>query len=140
VPVAKAHGITLHYHNHWFEYEILNNRLAADIMLEHLDPAVMMEVDVYWAQTAGQDPADVVRRLGARAPLLHIKDGPCQMEAPMTAVGAGRVDIPGVAAASAGSAKWFIVELDRCATDMLEAVRQSYQYLIGKGLARGNKN
>jgi len=28
--------------------------------------------------------------------------------------------------------------LDDCATDMLEAVEKSYQYLIGEGLARGN--
>ena len=78
-------------------------------------------------------------RLGSRAPLLHVKDGPCQIEAPMTALGEGVVDIPGVVAAGAESTDWLIVELDRCATDMLEAVRKSYQYLIEKGLAPGNK-
>jgi len=50
------------------------------------------------------------------------------------------VDIPEVVAAGAGSTEWLVVELDRCATDMMEAVRTSYRYLIGKGLARGNKN
>jgi hypothetical protein len=58
----------------------------------------------------------------------------------MTALGEGVVDIPSVVAAGAGSTKWLIVELDHCATDMLEAVDKSYQYLIGKGLASGNKN
>lgn len=138
-PIATANGLTLGYHNHWFEYGLLNNRLTADIMLEQLDPSVFLEVDVYWVQTGGQNPAEIVRRLGARAPLLHIKDGPCQIEADMTALGEGVVDLPGVIAASAGSAEWLIVELDRCATDMLEAVRKSYTYLTGKGLARGNK-
>jgi sugar phosphate isomerase/epimerase len=111
-----------------------------DMMLEDLDPDVFLEVDVYWVQTARQDPVQVIRRLGSRAPLLHIKDGPCQIEEPMTALGEGVVDIPGVVAAGAASTEWLIVELDRCATDMLEAVRKSYQYLVGKGLARGNKN
>ena len=138
--VAQANGLIFGYHNHWFEYELVNNRVAADIMLEHLDPSVFLEVDVYWVKTGGQDPVDAVRRLGRRAPLLHIKDGPCLIEPPMTAVGEGVVDIPGVVAASAGSAEWLIVELDRCATDMLEASQKSYQYMIGKGLARGNKN
>jgi sugar phosphate isomerase/epimerase len=138
--VARANGFALGYHNHWFEYELVNNRVAADIMLEHLDPSVFLEVDVYWVKTGGQDPVEAVRRLGVRAPLLHIKDGPCLIEPPMTALGEGLVDIPGVVAASAGSAEWLIVELDRCATDMLEAVRKSYQYMIEKGLARGNKN
>jgi sugar phosphate isomerase/epimerase len=138
--VAKAHGLELGYHNHWFEYELLDNRIATDVMLEHLDPDVFLEVDVYWVQTAGQSPVDVVRRLGPRAPLLHIKDGPCQIDVPMTALGEGVVDIPSVVAAGAGSVEWLIVELDRCATDMMEAVRKSYQYLSGKGLAHGTKD
>jgi sugar phosphate isomerase/epimerase len=138
--VARAHGLQLGYHNHWFEYQPVEDRIPVDVMLEHLDPAVFFEVDTYWVQTAGQDPAQVVRRLGARAPLLHVKDGPCQLEAPMTALGEGVVDIPGVVAAGVGSTEWLVVELDQCATDILEAVRKSYQYLIEKGLGRGNKN
>ena len=138
--IARANGLQLGYHNHWFEYEPVENRIPVDVMLEHLDPDVFFEVDVYWVQTAGQDPAQVVSRLGSRAPLLHVKDGPCQIEAPMTALGEGMVDIPGVVAAGAGSTEWLVVELDRCATDVMEAVRKSYQYLVGKGLGRGNKN
>ena len=138
--VAKAHGIQVGYHNHWFEYGQVEDRVAADVMLELLSPDVFLEVDVYWVQTAGQSPVEVVGRLGPRAPLLHIKDGPCQIEAPMTALGEGVVDIPGVVAAGAESTEWLVVEIDHCATDMLEAVSKSYQYLIRKGLARGNKN
>ena len=138
--VGKANGFQVGYHNHWFEYELLENRIPIDVMLEHLDPDVFLEVDVYWVQTAGQNPVEGVRRLGPRAPLLHIKDGPCQIEAPMTALGEGVVDIPEVVKAGDGSTEWLVVELDECATDMMEAVRKSYQYLIGKGLARGNKN
>lgn len=136
VPVAQAHGFTIGYHNHWFEYERLNHRLAADILMDHLDPAVFLELDVYWAQTSGQDPTALVQRLGRRAPLLHIKDGPCVRDQPMTAVGEGVVDVAGVIQAS--QADWLIVELDACATDMFEAVQKSYHYLISKGLARGN--
>jgi len=138
--VGKANGFDVGYHNHLIEYQLVENRIPADVMLEHLDPDVFLEVDVYWVQTAGGDPVEVVRRLGPRAPLLHIKDGPCQAEAPMTALGEGVLDIPGVVAAGARSTEWLIVELDQCATDMLEAVRKSYGYLIGKGLGRGNKN
>ncbi len=127
--VAQAHGFTVGYHNHWFEYGLVNGRLATDILLEYLAPPVFLEVDVYWVKTAGHDPVEMVRRLGHRAPLLHIKDGPCVMEAPMTALGEGVMDIPGIVAASAGTAEWLVVELDHCATDMLEAVQKSIQYL-----------
>jgi len=135
--VARAHGLTLSYHNHWAECAQVGGRRAYEIMLDQLAPDILFEVDTYWAQTAGVDPAAMVRQLGSRAPLLHIKDGPCVMDAPMTAVGDGVVDVPGIVAAGAGATEWLIVELDRCATDMLEAVAKSYRYMVGKGLAHG---
>lgn len=138
--VAKDYGLQVGYHNHWFEYQPVENGIPVDVMLEHLDPDVFFQIDVYWVQTAGQNPAETVRRFGSRAPLLHIKDGPCQIEAPMTALGEGVVDIPSVIDAGTEATEWLIVELDRCATDMLEAVSKSYQYLIDRGLARGNQN
>jgi len=33
--------------------------------------------------------------------------------------------------------EWLVVELDECATDMTQAVRESCKYLVGEGLARG---
>jgi sugar phosphate isomerase/epimerase len=134
--VAAQHGLSLAYHNHWWEFQTVEGRLAFDVMLEHLDPAVGFEVDTYWVQTAGHDPAAVVQRLGARAPLLHIKDGPATVEDSMVAVGQGVLDFHAIVAA-AGGAQWLIVELDRCATDMLVAVEQSHRYLVQEGLGHG---
>ncbi len=133
--VARANGLSLAYHNHWWECQPVGGRPAYQHMLEHLDPGVFLEVDVYWARTAGLDPVAMVRDLGGRARLLHIKDGPAQRGAPMTAVGEGVLDF--LALAQVSAAEWWIVELDECATDMLEAVQKSYTYLTGKGLARG---
>jgi sugar phosphate isomerase/epimerase len=139
--VAREHGLTLAIHNHWWEFERLDDGgTMLQVMQANLEPNVLFELDVYWAKTGGADPAGVVNELGPRAPLLHIKDGPCLVGQPMTALGEGRVDIPSVVHAGAGTAEWLIVELDECATDMPEAVRRSYRYLIDKGLARGNKN
>ncbi len=138
--VAREHGIQVGYHNHWFEYGRVDGRIPVDVMLEHLDPDVFFEVDIYWVQTAGEDAEQVVRHLGARAPFLHVKDGPCQRNVPQTALGEGVVDIPGVIAAGTGSTEWLVVELDQCATDMMEAVSKSYQYLVEKGLGRGSKS
>jgi sugar phosphate isomerase/epimerase len=138
--VACANGLTLSYHNHWAECALVDGRRAYEIMLDHLAPDILFEVDTYWAKTAGVDPAALVRQLGGRAPLLHIKDGPCVMDAPMTAVGDGVQDVPGIVAAGTGATEWLIVELDRCATDMLEAVAKSYRYMVGKGLAHGKRD
>lgn len=137
--VAQAHGLSFGLHNHWWEFErVEDGRTVFQVMQEVLTPTVVFELDVYWAQTGGIDPVAWVQALGRRAPLLHIKDGPCVVDEPMTAVGEGQVDIPAVVRAGAATTDWLIVELDACATDMLEAVQKSYHYLIGKGLAHGN--
>jgi sugar phosphate isomerase/epimerase len=128
------------YHNHSWEFESIGDTTPHQLMRQYLDASVFFEVDTYWAQTAGADAAQVVKELGSRAPLLHIKDGPATKEAPMTAVGEGKMDVPAIVKAGEGSTEWLIVELDRCATDMMEAVEKSYTYLVGKGLARGNRS
>ena len=52
------------------------------------------------------------------------------------AVGDGAIDIPGALAAAPG-ARWHIVELDHCDTDMFDAVERSYHYLVDNHLSRG---
>jgi len=127
--VAKSRGISFGIHNHWWEFGSVNGRLVHHLMLEMLDPGIFFEIDTYWAKVGGADPVQVVNNLGGRAPLLHIKDGPANREEPMTAVGDGVMNISAMLDAIADKDKWLIVELDRCGTDMLEAVKKSYDYL-----------
>lgn len=138
---AATQGRKFAIHNHWWEFRKPEDgdRIAFEYMLEFLDQSVLFEVDTYWVQTGGPLPADIVKRLGPRAPLLHIKDGPCNLEkdSMMVAAGQGKVDFPAVVKAAGKNVQWMIVELDRCATDMIEAVAESQRYLVGKGLARG---
>ncbi len=134
---ATAAGYGFAYHNHDFEFVQVEGRPAYSIFLEHLDPAVKLEVDTYWVKVGGSDPLQVVTDLGARAPLLHIKDGSAVKGDSMLAVGDGVMDFPAIIAAGAAHTEWLIVELDFCDTDMMEAVRKSYQYLTREGLAHG---
>jgi sugar phosphate isomerase/epimerase len=130
---ARAHGMTLGYHNHFWEFSsTIAGETAHARLFRRLDPGIFAEVDTYWAKVGGVDPVAVLAALGVRARLLHIKDGPADdARAPMTAVGSGRMDVPALLGAS--RAEWHVVELDRCATDMLEAVRASHRYLAGLG-------
>ena len=138
---AKAAGFKFSIHNHWWEFSPLEEtgEIVYKHMLEHLSVDVHFEVDTYWVQTGGCDPAAVVKELGTRCPLLHIKDGPCDRDKSMTACGAGIVDIPAIVAAAGDTTEWMVVELDRCDTDVVEAVAESYRYLVSEGLAAGNK-
>ncbi len=115
-------------HNHWWEFEPVEGVTPIRLFHESLHPDISWQLDVYWARTAGVDPADVLRELGPRVGSLHWKDGPAVHGEPMTALGEGVVDLPRVFHALARPVDW-VIELDECATDPLEAARQSRVYL-----------
>jgi sugar phosphate isomerase/epimerase len=134
---CRAAGLQFGIHNHWWEFTSTQGRLPYRTMLQRIDPDVFFELDTYWVQTGGSEPAAIVREFGKRAPLLHIKDGPAEQKVPQTAVGDGRLDFPRIIEAAGNNVEWLIVELDDCATDMMEAVQRSIDFLRKKGLGRG---
>lgn len=131
---AKERGVPLLIHNHDHEYAMLNGELIADIMVELLDPAVCFELDTYWIKVAGVDPAERVRMMGKRSPVLHIKDGPGNRESYMTAIGKGIMDFPAILKAGGGNTDWWIMEADRVEGDPLEVARESC--ITMKGLTK----
>jgi sugar phosphate isomerase/epimerase len=133
---ARAAGLGLRfgYHNHDFELAMVGGRTGLEALADALDPAVLLEVDTYWAAVGGQDVPKLLGRLGDRVRYLHVKDGPVTKDDPMTAVGGGRMPVAEILAACP-SAEWHVVELDRCATDVLTAVRDSLSWLTSRGLA-----
>lgn len=142
----KPHGLKLTLHNHFWEFDRIDGRIAMEYIAE-LCPDVLFEVDVYWATNfCANDAAEQVKNFRARTPLLHIKDGMMTRPegepfgGPMSAVGAGKVNIKGaIAAADPKLLEWLIVEIDRCEGDRLEAVEASYRYLAGNKLGKGSK-
>ncbi|HEV3224999.1 MAG TPA: sugar phosphate isomerase/epimerase [Puia sp.] len=142
---AKANGLQFGLHNHWWEYRNkIDGRFVYEYLLEYLDPNIFFEVDTYWVKVAGQDPSAIVKKLGSRAPLLHIKDGPAKWNDllpqdnpdPMTAVGKGTQNFPEIVKAANGNTEWMVVEMDKTSTDVFEALKESYDYLIDNKLAR----
>ena len=49
------------------------------------------------------------------------------------------MDWPGIFKATPNTVDWLVVELDECATDMFEALADSYRYLVSNGFAKGKK-
>ncbi|NLE66450.1 MAG: sugar phosphate isomerase/epimerase [Lentisphaerae bacterium] len=135
----KGTGFRLGAHNHWWEFDKkFDGKYPHDLLMAAV-PELTAELDTYWIATGGADPAEVVKRVGKRAPLLHIKDGPCNKNEAMTAVGKGKVRWDLVLEAAVPTVEWLIVELDRCDTDMMEAVADSYRFLVKSGYGRGRK-
>ncbi|MYS21091.1 TIM barrel protein [Streptomyces sp. SID4948] len=136
---AAARGMRIAYHNHYAEFsQRFAGRQAYDLLLELLDDRVLVELDAYWAQMGGADPAEVLARLGDRVRLVHVKDGPAVSyeDDVMVPIGEGRIDWARTLATPSGL-RWHIVELERLHIDTFEALRRSYDHLVGRGLSRG---
>jgi sugar phosphate isomerase/epimerase len=140
IDQLKPQGIELAIHNHWWEFEPIDGRPAMHHLTEMV-PELRYELDTYWAANFGErNPAVELGRIADKAPLLHIKDGPLEKKAPMVAVGSGKVDVPAVIqAADPNTVEWLVVELDACATDMMTAIRESYEFLTSNDLAEGRR-
>ncbi len=145
---AKDNGLRFGLHNHWWEYRNkIGGKFPYEVLLDLIDPDIFFEVDTYWVKVAGHDPAAIVRRLGARAQLLHIKDGPARYNDqlavdnpdPMTAVGQGTQDFPSIVRAANGHTEWMVVEMDKTAGDVFVALQESYNFLVRNSLAHGRK-
>ena len=134
---TAGQGLRLGYHNHDFELSSLVGGVPAlEVLADYLGDAVLLEVDTYWAAVGGQDVPALLGRLGDRVRYLHVKDGPVvDRDDFMTALGIGRMPLAEILTASP-SVRWHVVELDRCATDMMTAVGDSLAWLTSQGLAK----
>lgn len=153
---AAPLGIRVGYHNHDWDLVEVDGVRGYRLFLENTPETVLYEADIFWVARAGLDPAAFLTEIGARGRFLHFKDGRVKeggafREAetedgkimvsdakPFRPAGQGQVDLH-AAAAAAKHAAYLAVELDSYDGDMMEAVRQSYDYLTGQGFATGTK-
>ena len=136
----KAHGLKLGYHNHSHEMVPMGGDYALGLLYDSA-PSLCGQTDIYWATNFGAvDAPAFIRRHAKQITTLHIKDGPLVEGKPMMAVGSGKVATAAcIKAADKDTLQWLIVELDECATDMLAAVKESYQFLARNLLGMGRK-
>jgi len=127
--LAKERGLRVGYHNHYWEFDLVNGRYGYCRFFD-LAPSVFSQLDTYWASNFNAVDVPLVTAFYKdNLPLLHIKDGPLVKGEPHTAVGKGKMNFPDILAAAGVATEWLVVELDACATDMTQAVRESCQYL-----------
>ncbi len=134
---VKAAGLQLCYHNHSFEYEKFDGVSGFDIFYGAVDSdLVKAELDCYWVQHGGEDPAATVTAFAGRVPLVHLKDMTADAEPTFTEVGNGILDFQAIFAASGDAGvEWYIVEQDTCAGPSLESARTSIDNLRSWGIA-----
>jgi sugar phosphate isomerase/epimerase len=142
-PVAQklaAEGMDFSYHNHNLELAKYGGKTWLE-MLYGQAPGEMLkaEIDTYWIQAGGGDPAAWIRRCAGREPLLHLKDmaiTPAR-ELRFAEVGAGNLNWPEILkAAEEGGVEWYLVEQDNCyERDPFDSLAISYRNLKEMGLS-----
>lgn len=135
----KQGGLTFSYHNHSFEFVRLpDGRTALETLYEDSDPELFLsELDTYWVQHGGGDPAAWIRKMKGRAILLHLKDMVYRDKGPTFAeIGAGNLNWPSIlAAATEADVRWYIVEQDTCPGDPFDSLKISFENLKQMGLS-----
>ncbi len=131
--ILREAGIDFCYHNHHLEFQRAGGKTALEIIYAETDSRfVQAELDTYWVQFGGGDPADWCRRMKGRLVNLHMKDYAInpQNQVVFAEVGSGNLDWPGiVSAAEESGCRWFIVEQDTCPGDPFESLKKSYEFI-----------
>lgn len=127
--LAAKSNLKFGYHNHQWEFaNLVDGRPIFELFAEQLSPEVVLEIDTFWVTVGGGDAPTLLRSLGERAQLLHIKDGPIggtthsQLPA-----GSGEVDVPAILAAAPHALR--IVEFDDYHGDIFDGIAQSLAWL-----------
>jgi len=120
--IMKGVGIQFGYHNHNFEFLNTDGVVPYyDIFLKEMDAdLITMELDLFWASKAGQDPVEMFKKYPGRFQLLHFKDMKTNQPPFFTvikddicSVGEGVIDFKKILAAKdIAGAKCIIVEDD----------------------------
>jgi sugar phosphate isomerase/epimerase len=130
----------LGFHTHNYEFRRFGNTTGFDTLIERVDPKLMcVEIDCYWVTQAGRDPVQMIKQLGRRVRLLHMKDRKPGFPASttlnaqaehFTPVGTGTIDWKAViAAAKQDGIRYYFVEQDSGPPAPLETLRISYRNL-----------
>ena len=130
-------GLTFSYHNHSFEFVRFGPRTGLDLLYEESDPRYLKaEIDTYWVQHGGGDPAGWIRKLGLRMPAIHLKDMVIvEREQAMAEIGEGNLNWPAIlGACREAGVEWYAVEQDVCRRDPFESLKISYDNLRKMGI------
>lgn len=144
---AAEHGLKVGYHNHAQEFAAdIDGVNGYEYFASLLDDDVILELDLFWAATAGQDLVALLGRLGDKVKALHIKDGvpgenPFVLGAPMLdkstldqrPAGQGEVPLLDSLAASP-STELAVIEFDYVPGDIFDAVQGSVDFLHSNGV------
>lgn len=131
----RAQGLGFAYHNHDFEFTVKHGGLSMfDALVSETDPQlVQIELDLFWAVAAGEDPKAIIRSMPGRIYAYHVKDRTA--DGKMTSVGKGVIDFADIFTLNdIAGVKHFYVENDQSPAPYLPDIQTSFATLSALGL------
>jgi sugar phosphate isomerase/epimerase len=110
-------ALQLGYHNHSHELGHYDGKPALQHMLDTFDPKLWMEIDTYWIQHGGGDPAAWIDKVKGRIPCVHLKDMDVTLTRTqlMAEIGEGNLNWNAILpACKRAGVEWYIIEQDDC--------------------------
>jgi len=131
----KENGLILAYHNHGIEFERYEGKIGLEILMENC-PELEAEIDTYWVQYGGGDPAYWIERFKNRVSEIHLKDmGIIKNKQVMPPIGEGNLNWERITeACNKAKVKYCLVEMDTPTIEPFEALRVSLENLKRLGL------
>jgi sugar phosphate isomerase/epimerase len=136
---ARKAGIEFGFHPHNYEFRKHEGGRGFELLMRELDPAIRIELDVYWAVEAGEKPLELMHTLRDRLELIHIKDrkptddisfAPDEHGPHYTEAGSGTIDWKAILreARRMGISQYY-VDQDRYDVPVEESLRRNWKYL-----------
>lgn len=140
-PVAEqlaAAGMDFSYHNHSQELARCNGKTWLETLYDTVDAKhLKAEIDTYWIQAGGGDPAAWIRKYPGREPLVHFKDMMVlpDREQRFAEIGEGNLNWPEILkACEECGVEYLLVEQDNAyGGDAFDCLATSYRNLKAMG-------
>ena len=137
---ARAAGLKFGYHPHNYEFKKFEGGRGFEVLMRELDPAVKLELDIYWAVEAGENPLELMRKYSDRLALIHIKDrkpatgftySPYDEHAAhFTEAGSGTIDWKAMLGEARHlGVRQYLVDQDGYDVPVEESLRRNWKYL-----------
>jgi sugar phosphate isomerase/epimerase len=138
--LAADAGLGFAYHNHDFEFTVKDgDQSLFDILIAERDPALVgVELDLFWAVKAGEDPKALIRRLPGQIYAYHVKD--MTADGGMISVGKGTIDFADIFTLNdLAGVRHLYVENDQSPAPYLPDITTSFATLARLGARTDNQ-